>query len=541
MQYLLDDGDGCTLFKYYLDQQALGHLLEFVLAVKGFKIQMGGEQCPDPDLQLRLIKTINKRYVNSLGKNIRSRIDCLSPEQRRALDVKITTKIGLDHNVFDGAYQTVVEHLESKCYPNFLTSEIYIEHVQSYQIHESDSLRYQSSTASSVSGQHPNKAPNNADDSGISGITTSEKVTTGDPSMIMSVSQNTMSSSSSSQLPSVTSPELGYTVSSSGSVSQLLPTVREDSELSIGPSPAASKEAASTGGARPKRFMSSSVSILSNVRQGLTTEAHPNVSMSSASYPYHAHSSNWNPVSRQDSELQSQSSGAVGGDTTDDNYSTFRGSVEVRPRPSRPDRRKPPAPPMMTKEVNKESTNQFIPRPKIPMEPGNIAHNPVKFAKQLIAKLQKLEAAKVTDTKLRGALDMNKTKSSVGGYDREDHDLESDQSILDEHVDRVFNEVKGHNVSSIGQFDSSRAMSASFHAGYRTLDSSRPRPSHFGKTVEIFDQFIQFNSIPQLILFLLQGHQQQPPHHMVISEEGTVIPPWPETWHTFLHKLARHR
>jgi hypothetical protein len=32
----------------------------------------------------------------------------------------------------------------------------------------------------------------------------------------------------------------------------------------------------------------------------------------SASYAYHANSSNWNPVSRQDSELQSQSSGAVG-------------------------------------------------------------------------------------------------------------------------------------------------------------------------------------------------------------------------------------
>ena len=30
MQYLLDDGDGCTLFKNYLDQQSLGHLIEFV-------------------------------------------------------------------------------------------------------------------------------------------------------------------------------------------------------------------------------------------------------------------------------------------------------------------------------------------------------------------------------------------------------------------------------------------------------------------------------------------------------------------------------
>jgi hypothetical protein len=48
-------------------------------------------------------------------------------------------------------------------------------------------------------------------------------------------------------------------------------------------------------------------------------ELHPNLMAStavpdirSASYAYHANSSNWNPVSRQDSELQSQSSGAVG-------------------------------------------------------------------------------------------------------------------------------------------------------------------------------------------------------------------------------------
>lgn len=30
MQYLLDDGDGCSLFQTYLNQQSLGHLLEFV-------------------------------------------------------------------------------------------------------------------------------------------------------------------------------------------------------------------------------------------------------------------------------------------------------------------------------------------------------------------------------------------------------------------------------------------------------------------------------------------------------------------------------
>ena len=137
--------------------------------MKGFKIQMSDQASSDTDMQFRLIKTINKRYVNSLGKNLGSRLECLSADQRRSLEEKLATKVGLDINVFDGLYQSVLEHLESKCYPNFLTSEIYIEHVQSYPNQESDvtSLKYQSSTASSVCGQQ--SKTNNADDSGISG------------------------------------------------------------------------------------------------------------------------------------------------------------------------------------------------------------------------------------------------------------------------------------------------------------------------------------------------------------------------------------
>ena len=47
-----------------------------------------------------------------------------------------------------------------------------------------------------------------------------------------------------------------------------------------------------------------------NLISSVATAAVPDIR--SASYAYHANSSNWNPVSRQDSELQSQSSGAVG-------------------------------------------------------------------------------------------------------------------------------------------------------------------------------------------------------------------------------------
>lgn len=437
----------------------------FRMAVKGFKIQMA-EQAADQDLLPRLVKTINKRYVNSLGRNLSSRIECLSPEQRKGLEEKISTRKGLDPFVFDELLQTVIEHLESKCYPNFLTSEVYIEHVQSFQTHESEvtSLKYQSSTASSISG-HPNKV--NADDSGISGITTSEKA-------INDHSTNTLSSSSthSQFAASSLSPESAAPPTSS-SCSQLLPTVREDSELSF-----------QGGGARPKTtaFMSRSVSSLPASRSS-APEVHPG-SSSMASFPYHAHSSTWNPVSRQDSELQSQSSGANVED------STYFKPVDKSRQVSRSDQRSVSKKAHVTAAASgKKDSTQFIPRPKIPLEPFNLAtSHPAQFAKQLSAKLSKLEVEQAKENKLRGILDLNKTKSSIH---QADYDLESDQSILDEHVDRVFNEEasKAHNVSTVvtNQFDSSRLMSASFHAGYRTLDSARHHHANqFGKDQTTF-------------------------------------------------------
>ena len=110
----------------------------------------------------------------------------------------------------------------------------------------------------------------------------------------------------------MTSPEcIQISSSTSCSVSHILPTVKEDSELSISSatlSQSNKSASASSYGARPKAAsMSKSLSALPS-KPGVT-ESHPVVPLSSSSYPYHAHSSNWNPVSRQDSELQSQSSG----------------------------------------------------------------------------------------------------------------------------------------------------------------------------------------------------------------------------------------
>ena len=109
---------------------------------------------------------------------------------------------------------------------------------------------------------------------------------------------------------------------------------------------------------------------------------------------------------------------AVGGDTTDDNYSSFR-PPEPATRPIRPSRSTErskkghgghhssmmgggASAAVAAASRNRENT-QFIPRPKIPLDPYNLATNdPAKFAEKLFAKLSKVEDEQAKDSKLRG-------------------------------------------------------------------------------------------------------------------------------------------
>ena len=110
----------------------------------------------------------------------------------------------------------------------------------------------------------------------------------------------------------------------------------------------------------------------------------------------------------------------------------------------------------------------------------------------------------------------------------------SDQSILDEHVDRVFNEdSKGHNVSTaFAQFESSsnRHLSASFNMGYRTLDRHHPAQSHFGKLFvynTYLKKILNFQLFVYIILFTsgsqmttAHGSYRGPSHHSMAGDSG---------------------
>ena len=119
-----------------------------------------------------------------------------------------------------------------------------------------------------------------------------------------------------------------------------LQTVEEDSELNLGTSqekvfyqhhPSAG---GNSGNKQQQQQHTLTLSTLERTQRsrirpsaGIAPEVFPSnkeTAAGSTTHPYHAHSSIWNPVSRNDSEIQSQSSGAMGGDTTDDgNYSSF--------------------------------------------------------------------------------------------------------------------------------------------------------------------------------------------------------------------------
>ena len=253
--------------------------------------------------ELKLVVLINKRYVNPTRKNLGTKVDLIDDETRKVIEKKISSakssanaallnSDNFDTNIFDGAQQTVLEHLAHKCYPNFLKSEVYIDHVQSAQNAESDASRGGGamSSASSVSVRL-----SKADDSGISGITAASAPDPNDQTK---------------SLPNLDACSVINPPSS-------LPTVDEDKELKI---------LSDSNSSNRSKLPEMSFIKPRLLEHPSSTQTPPPIT--SASYAYHANSSNWNPVSRQDSEIQSQSSGAVGGgggggDTTDDNYSSF--------------------------------------------------------------------------------------------------------------------------------------------------------------------------------------------------------------------------
>ena len=489
--HLLDDLDGVQLFKEYLEQEQLGHYLQFYFFCNGFR-----ELTVDSPAKMRkIIKMAYRDYVAGAPTSKQSKhIECLDEDVRNTIAI-VARNPGdnPDMNMFDAAQQQVLDFMRRTSYIKFFESEIYIDYMQSLQTRDSSSSKPHSS-ASSVSGRHVGAAESAIDQIAATG---------GSPRL----HQRTLSHGAS--------PPTVAEASKSGAGGQPLPydlvTVDEEKELSLPLASSATSTAkaalpasstrsadahAGTSGAAATltasavRQMQSqpqprlSQATLSRLNQVGLGDLHPAAvggggggqrllsSTAGAAAPYHAMSSTFNPTSRNDSEIQSQSSGAH--DTTDNcssfteqSGSTFSANQAAMHRQAQASaqmrRRQQKSEKMIEQQemMRQAKTNHRDPAAPVGFNPNRAGQGPsrnhelatkepAQFFERLKTKLLKYQSDQETSAKLRQrgvAAPTMSTSSRVKRHEAssysqhqlsQNYDQESDQSILDDHCSKVF-------------------------------------------------------------------------------------------------------
>jgi len=504
---LLSDPDGVELYKNYLKTENVGELLDFWFACEGLK-RLPSDQS---EKIYQLIKVINRKFL-------RSKMVPILEETRKSIQEKVAAKTGTDQTIFDSAQQEVEERMTRTTYRNFLASEMYLAYIQAQQVGpESDFSPKHSdshSTESSLSGRGGGSLPI-ADDSGhfsgpahgdAGGERSKSGASTRPPTSLApegSTSGSTSGVSESSMpapLPSSSSqPNLGHNNTLASSSAQqsrdvtregdilveeaaagdgqqpvqtlqsqshsALPTLHEDSELDC------QADASNTLPSLPSSLITSLTAqplSMNKRRHQVKPEAQAGMYLMQGGRvppnPYHAYNSTYNPVSRQDSELQSVSSH---NDTTDDNQSSFTESSShysntYRSITNKKYMRRQAKRMQEQTRHNRESagagghgathhpgSTAFIPRTaRVPTEAANQLP-PAEFAAVLTQKLEKLKREQEINDRLSrklseecGSMVSQTSSRSLADILREKlilpDDGDGDQSILDDHVSRVW-------------------------------------------------------------------------------------------------------
>lgn len=398
---LLEDSDGVELFRRYLMQEGQPHAdtLDFWFACEGLKKQQ------DPDKINQLVKVIHRRYI------LKAEL-AIPGDLRKEVNRHIKEdKDLLAGDVFDGVQAEVENLINETTYPNFLKSDMYLQHVQAMQNGE------MSSGSTSSSGSSGSSSGGGRDLSG------------GGP-------------------PLPTLHEDAEFVTELGSAGcRKLPAVGQDVlPLTRDMLMATQKRRAFELRPKPEAYAGM---YLQHAQYHFALSPHPHMAYSS-----------YNPVSRQDSELQSLSSDAR---TESDNMSLKENSVDgvsvshsrcmnkkqyqhdsKRMKESARMNRDPYMHHMMIPRTQRIQKEQFQ-----PMKPD-------EFAAVLINKLECIkreqEAQEKLDRKLQEGelvcgledvtLDPVTTSGMADGIREkllvED---ESDQAILDYHVSRVWSDL----------------------------------------------------------------------------------------------------
>jgi len=471
---LLADPDGVELYKNYLKTENVGELLDFWFACQGLK-KLPSD---NTDKIFQLVKVINRKFL-------RSKVVPIAEATRKTIQDTIAGKSGseaVQQDIFDAAQVEVEDRMTRTTYRNFLVSEAYLNYVQHMQIGESDlsaKCSGSQSTSSSISGRGPVQ-----DDSGHFSVPMEIEKTKSLTRNASAHQQQTLQQNQQQQLSQQVGADTtsdstsGISESSSGMNQHLhhphnntqqpntsvdepsdsggsqmvqsmsaLPTLHENSELDL--TDDKSMSASLLG------LTSQSLIITQRRRHVVKPEAQAGVYLQSGRvpHPYHAYSSAYNPVSRQDSELQSLSSDAH---TTDDNMSSFTESsshYSYRQITSKKHIRRQLRRAQEQSRHNRENTQAshsqqaFIPRTaRMPAEASNQLPPP-EFAALLIQKLDKVKREQELNEKLNRklaedthSLVSQDSSRSLADMLREKLVLpdESDQSILDEHVSRIW-------------------------------------------------------------------------------------------------------
>merc|ERR1719422_629967 len=470
---LLSDSDGVELYKTYMKNENVGELLDFWFACEGLK-RLPSDQ---NEKIYQIIKVINKKFL-------RSKLVPIGEETRKEITDKIATKSGTDQTIFDQAQVEVEERMTRTTYRNFLTSEMHLNYIQNFIDSNNVSPKAggsQSNDSSSITGNLKQDDSGHFSDLRLVGGDQERSKSGGSQVSTMSKVSNVTSDSGTSVSVIVPTPGTSQVntttadvsmmgqdepVSMSGynmSQSSTLPTLHENSELdldldnvqppSLPPGLISSLTASNINRTQMKRHQikpeSQAGIYLQDPRPG-----------GQVAHPYHAYNSAYNPVSSQDSELQSLSSDQR--DTTDDNMSSFTESSShysnhYRLQHNKKYLRRQARKVQEQSRLNREhqfhpQANSFIPRTdRIPAEATHELSTkfPAQFAEILIKKLEKLKRDQDNEEKLKKIQSEDSQSMVSQGSNRSlaeilkknllvSDDFDQDQSILDDHVSRVW-------------------------------------------------------------------------------------------------------
>lgn len=513
LHYLLEDPDGVDLFRTFLKQEGQLDTLNFWFACEGLKKQTDQERVS------QLVKVIYRKYLQ------KSQL-AITEDLRKEVIWRVKEEGEIHSGVFDGVQAAVEQLISNTTYPNFLKSDLYLQHVQSMQNGPSDN------------GESPSSSGSNSSPPGLGGCP--------------------------------------------------LPTLHEDAELSTNPLSASSTSMPppSLHGGPPLRLTKD---MLMATERRRATELKPKPEAYAGMYlqrPYHSpflsHPNNphvlynsYNPVSRQDSELQSLSSDAR---TESDNMSLTDSSIDGmssigRSRTSRRQHLRHSRQMKESASINRDpfSHRTVIPRTQILHKDQTHSLKPDQFAAILIQKLESVKKEQDAQDKLDRKLlenDMDRedavgSESGVGETAVSSRALadalreklmiedDNDQAILDQHVSRVWSDL---TPSRSPGFSSPRPKSPDARrrvptAASTLLPSAKPtasgpvphpyqaRPSYSSRHIrKEKDVFSTFSSDSGNVHDYMEGSEHK--HHVPKSKS---VPDYVETLKQEGYPDARYR